>query len=84
MNDLERMIEYLRKFSIAIEDLQLTDDDKEHELKVKVVDALDNLRYFYEDKLEESSVRNVKIDLGYEYVMGIYENVVHRVRRSAS
>jgi hypothetical protein len=81
MNELQMRIEILKKLSIELEDIAcLTENkDKEHNLIDNTVNSIDDLRYYYEKEVDMTKA--IDIDEGFEYAMGIRENIKHRLWR---
>ncbi|RKD22426.1 hypothetical protein SAMN02745883_00723 [Caminicella sporogenes DSM 14501] len=69
-------IEELKNMNKAFE--LLTDDRDEEELLTELEGLIDEVIFFYNEKLDELE-GTVDIDQGFEYQMAIRENVAHRM-----
>jgi len=81
MDELRMRIEILKKLSIELEDIPCLTENKEKEYKLidNTVNSVDDLRYYYEEIT--NMTKTIGIDEGFEYTMGIKENVKHRLWR---
>ncbi|MFW9881338.1 MAG: hypothetical protein ACFFG0_50385 [Candidatus Thorarchaeota archaeon] len=81
MKDLiEKGINDLRDIANLFEDWEnYTDQSKEEKLLDEIVSTIDNYRYFLEKLKENKDAKFEVVDQGYNYMLGIRENVLHRM-----
>ena len=78
--ELKSLIERLKKLSSEFQDMaNVTNTNKEENLLDSTVTSIDDLIYFYGDLEDVDEINIEPLDQGHEYVMGIRENVAHRM-----
>lgn len=75
--EIIKRIEELKNINKVFE--LITNDSDEEKYLEDIEGAIDEAIFFYKEKLDELETKNVDIDQGYEYAMGIRENVAHRM-----
>lgn len=78
--ELKSLINRLKMLRSEIEDMpNITNTNKEENLLDNAVTSMDDLIFFYGDLEDLNEINIEPLDQGHEYMMGIRDNIAHRM-----